>query len=182
MYLDILAGITILFNIYKGYSSGFFVSVLSLFGIVVSLIIARDFTPMIMKLLKIEVASGTFSMFYMLILLIVYLLIMILLAFLESFIKMRKRTVTGIILGTTFGLIKGLTLTFVLLLFYNLLGDHISEIKKYGEQSRSNEVFQSTISHVRDILPERIGDNIESKGYKENIEKYIKDVLKESEE
>lgn len=182
MYLDVLAGIIILFTIYKGYSSGFFVSVLSLFGILISLIIARDFTPMIMNLLKIEGGNGTFSMFYMLVFSIVYLLIMILLAFLESFIKVRKRTITGIVLGTSFGLLKGLSLSFVILLFYNLLGDHISGLKEYGEGSHSNEVFQRTIPYAREILPERIGDNIESKGYKKNIEKYIKDVLKESKE
>ena len=179
MYLDMLVGIIILFTIYKGYSSGFFVSFLSLFGVVVSLVITRDFTPQIMSLLRIEGGKGTFSMIYIVIFLVVYLLIGILLAFLESFIKVKKRTLLGIILGSSVGLIKGLTLSFVVLLFYNLLGDHIGGVKKYGEESRSNIVFQKAIPYARDILPKKIGDNIESKGYKKDIEKYIKDVLKE---
>lgn len=179
MYLDMLVGLIILFTIYKGYSSGFFVSLLSLFGVVVSLVIARDFTPKIMSLMRIEGGEGTFSMIYMVVLLVIYLLIGILLAFLESFIKVKKRTLPGIFLGSGIGIIKGLTLSFVILLFYNLLGDHISGVKKYGEESHSNIVFQKAIPYARDILPKRIGDNIESKGYKKDVEKYIKNILKE---
>ncbi|GLI55570.1 hypothetical protein PM10SUCC1_10840 [Propionigenium maris DSM 9537] len=180
MYLDILVGVILLFTILKGYSSGFFVGAISLFSIVVNVVIAKLATPKVMELLKIDGKEGTYYLFYALIFLGLYFLIGLLLALLKSFIKDSMRSGTDRFMGILLGFLKGVAISFILLLFYNLLGENFHNIKRYGEGSKANVAFKRAIPYVRDYFPERIGDRIESRKYRENVEKYLDNILKES--
>lgn len=180
MYLDILVGVILLFTVFKGYSSGFFVGAISLFGIVVNVVIAKLATPKVMELLKIDGNDGTYFLFYAIIFLGLYFLIGLLLAFLKSFIKDSMRSGTDIVLGVLLGFSKGVAISFILLLFYNLIGENFHNLKRYGEGSRANVAFKRSIPYVRDYFPEKIGDRIESKKYRENVERYLENILKES--
>ncbi len=180
MYLDILVGIILLFTVFKGYSSGFFVGAISLFSIVVNVVIAKLATPKVMEILKINGNDGTYFLFYALIFLGLYFLIGLLLAFLKSFIKDSMRSGTDIVMGILLGFLKGVVISFILLLFYNLIGENFHNIRRYGRGSRANVAFKKSIPYVREYFPERIGDRIESKKYRENVERYLDNILKES--
>jgi|GEM_PF-2232998 len=182
MYLDILIGVVVLLTVLKGYSNGFFLSAISLFGIVVNVVAAKLATPKIMGILNISGGSNdkTYILSYTFIFLGMYVLIGLLLAFLKSFIKSSMRSFTDVFLGIIFGFIKGILISFILLLFFNLLGNHLPKIEIYGEGSYSNRVFKKTVPYLRDYFPEKIGDKIEKLKYKESVERYLDDVLKES--
>lgn len=182
MYLDILLGVVLFLTVLNGYRNGFFLSAISLFGIVINIVIAKISTPKVMDILNIhgDIQDGTYILFYTLIFLGIYLLIGLLLAFLKSFIKSNMRSFLDVFLGILFGFVKGIIISFILLLFFNLIGNNFKDIKKYGEGSWGNAIFKKTIPYVRDYFPEKIGDKIESLKHREDVEKYLNDILEES--
>ena len=182
MYLDILIGVVLLLTVLNGYRNGFFLSAISLFGIVINIVIAKLATPKVLNIIGIQgsVENGTYILFYTLVFMVVYLLIGLLLAFLKSFVKSNMRNFVDVFLGIIFGFVKGAMLSFVLLLFFNLIGNNFEGIKEYGKGSWANAVFKETVPYVRDYFPERIGDKIENLRHREKVEKYLDNILEES--
>jgi len=180
VYLDILVGIILLFTIFRGYSSGFFIGAISLFGIVVNIVIAKLATPKVMGILGISGTDRNHFLFYGLVFLGMYFLTGLLVTLLKSFIKDNMRSGMDIVMGVLLGFVKGVVISFIVLLFYNLVGENFDNLKKYGEGSRTNIIFKRSIPYVRDYFPEKIGEKIESEKHRENVERYLDNILKES--
>ena len=90
------------------------------------------------------------------------------------------RSFPDVFLGVIFGFFKGILISFMLLLFFNLLGSNFPRVKAYGEGSYSDGLFKKAVPYIRDYFPEKIGNRIEKLKYRESVEKYLDEVLKES--
>lgn len=180
MYLDIAVGVILLYTILRGYSNGFLLSAISLFGIVINVVLTKMATPRVIEFFSIGRDDTYYIFFYGGVFLGIYIVIGIFLAFIKSFIKNNMKNFLDTFLGVVFGLIKGLALSFMLVLFFVLGEDHIDSLKKYGKESIAKEYFQKTLPYVREYFPANLEKKMEQQRYREDVEKYLKGILKET--
>lgn len=174
MYLDIVIGVILVFTIVMGIRNGFLISILSLFGVVINIVGAKMLTPIVIDALNIQGEGLLYLGTYMGVFGLVYMVITLLLSFLKSFIKENLRNPIDVTFGMIFGGAKGLLISFIVLLLFNILNGHIKTLEKYGENSISNKAFIKALPYVREWMPSRVGDTLDKSKYKAEIEKFLK--------
>ncbi|WP_319371209.1 CvpA family protein [uncultured Ilyobacter sp.] len=179
MYLDILIAGIFLITILKGYLNGFFIEVLSFFGMIMNIIFTKSLTPLLILRFAIKPENPFYSGIYAIIFLMVYTIMGIFIMFIKKTLKKAFKGRINTAAGAVLGSFKGVLISFVILIFYSLLSMNITFLKKYGEGSYSQKVFISSLPALRGYFPNEYGEKLQNMAHKEKIEKYLKNILKE---
>ncbi|WP_372712789.1 CvpA family protein [Ilyobacter sp.] len=179
MYLDILIAVILLITVLKGYLNGFFIEVLSFFGMIINIIFSKSITPILILRFAIKPESPFYSGVYAIVFLGVYTVMGIFIMFIKKALKKAFKGKINTAAGAILGSFKGLLISFVILVFYSLLSMNMDFVKKYGEGSYSQKAFIYSLPTLREYFPDEYGEKLQNIAHKEKIDKYLKNILKE---
>lgn len=175
MYLDILIGIIILIGIFIGIKNGIFIEIISIFGFVVNIVIAKIYTPNVLKFFK--KLNGAFENNYILTYVVtfitVYLLISMILVFVKKALSKSHKGFLNRLLGGFLGFLKSLIVSLVIILVYTYSSKYAPSLEKYSERSRSIELFYEIIPSIEDHIPEVLLENFNKNATMKIIEKNL---------
>lgn len=179
MYLDILIAGILLITVLKGYLNGFFIEILSFFGMIINIIFTKSVTPIIILRFAIKPENPFYSGVYAIIFLGVYMIMGIFIMFIKKALKKAFKGKINTAAGAILGSFKGLLISFVILVFYSLLSMNLNFIKTYGDGSYSKKAFIYSLPALREYFPNEYGEKLQTMAHKEKIEKYLNNILKE---
>ncbi|WP_319204483.1 CvpA family protein [uncultured Ilyobacter sp.] len=179
MYLDILIAVILLMTVIKGYLNGFFIEVLSFFGMIINLIFTKNLTPILILNFSIKPENPFYSGVYAILFLGIYTVMGMFIMFIKKALKKAFKGKLNTMAGSILGLFKGLLIAFVIMVFYSLLSMNLDFIKKYGEESYSQKVFISSLPVLREYFPDEYGERLQNMAHREKVEEYLKNILKE---
>ncbi|MGL4642525.1 MAG: CvpA family protein [Cetobacterium sp.] len=173
MYLDILIAIILIFAVIEGLKDGFLLQFFSIFGIFIDFIIAQKFTPIVMNKLSISHNENNFLLTYIGVFIASYFAIAILMFFIGVILKNQNKGFLSRGLGGIFGLVKGLVVAVIVLFIFNYSAQKYTALKKYGIESKTNEVFLEKSHYIEEYLPKELKSELNYIKGKELVEKYF---------
>ncbi|MDX8336342.1 CvpA family protein [Candidatus Cetobacterium colombiensis] len=173
MYLDILIAVILIFAVIEGLKDGFLLQFFSIFGIFIDFIIAQKLTPVVMEKLTINNNEGNFLLTYIGVFIASYFVIAILMFFIGIILKNQNRGFLSRGLGGVFGLVKGLVVSIIILFIFNYAAQKYTALKKYGTESKANEVFLEKSYYLEEYLPKELKSELDYIKGKELVEKYF---------
>ena len=173
MYLDILIAVILIFAIVEGLKDGFLLQFFSIFGIFIDFIIAQKFTPIVMEKLAINTNESNFLLTYIGVFIASYFIIAILMFFIGIILKNQNKGFLSRGLGGVFGFVKGLVISLIILFVFNYAAQKYTALKKYGVESRANEIFLNKSHYIEEYLPKELKSELNYIKGKELVEKYF---------
>lgn len=171
MYLDILIGVVMLISILFGIKNGFVVEFISTFGVIINFVITQKVTPMVLK--YVENYFGTnYTYTYIISFILVFILFSILIHILNIILKKQSVFFISRILGGVLSLAKGIIISALILLIYNVTADTF-RIEKYGKDSNVNAYFLEFSKDMDKYIPEVFKDKLKEVRDNKTIDKYI---------
>lgn len=153
MQLDILILVILFFGLLDGQRNGFFVEFLSVFGVVVNFYLSEKITPLVMERYNF-LQTGDFYIFvYVAIFIIVFFLVGIVIKLLRALLFGIPRGLIIRLLGGIVGILKGILVSIVILFVFNFASQKYENIRKYGENSYSNQMLYSIMPIIENNIP-----------------------------
>ncbi|MBQ3436894.1 MAG: CvpA family protein [Fusobacterium sp.] len=179
MYLDILVLALILIGVLVGIKNGIFTEIISLFGFVINVIIAKIYTPVVLKFFKKSetIFGNNYLITYIVTFITVYLIISMILLFVKKALKNQEKGFLNRMLGGILGLIKGLIVSLIIVVIYSYTINLAPSLEKYSENSKTIELFYEIIPNVEGHIPDILLDNFYKNATKKIIEKNINTVI-----
>ncbi|MCK5779614.1 MAG: CvpA family protein [Psychrilyobacter sp.] len=180
MYIDIIVAVIMVLSILLGLKKGFFFEVLSLFTLVFIVVVSKKWTPFIFNIFKEKIKLNEEILYYLVyagILVLLYMVSAIILSILRKILPRMLRGNMDSVLGGVFGAIRGLFISFVFLVFTNLLFSIIPEFKHYSEDSKVNHYFLTNVDKMESYYPSVVNEKLGELNYKKNIEKQIEKYM-----
>ncbi len=155
MHLDIIVLIIIVLGILFGLKNGIFVEIISVFGFVLNLIIAKMYTPVILNFFRKEeiFSSSNYFITYAVTFLGVYAVMGIILNFIKKALRTQNKGFFDRLIGGIIGGVKGLILAVILLVVYVNIIDFIPSLEKYSNNSKSIEYMSEAMPNFDKYIP-----------------------------
>ena len=173
MYLDILIAVILIFAIIEGLKDGFLLQFFLIFGIFIDFLIAQKFTPVVMEKLAINSNESNYLLTYIGVFITSYFIIAILMFFIGIVLKNQNKGFLSRGLGGVFGLVKGVIISLIVLFIFNYAAQKYTTLKKYGSDSKVNEIFLNKSYYLEEYLPKELKAELNYIKGKELVEKYF---------
>lgn len=177
MYIDIIISLILISFIISGYSLGFFVQFISLFGFIGNFFVASYLTPLVIDALRSYYKGATYTKGYLIIFFILYILLMVITKYINIIFKGQNKGQLNRVSGVILSLIKGIVVCMLLIAAYNTSAKIYPKLKKYSKDSMFIHKYNEVEEHISDYIPKELKDKIESIKENEAVEKYIKKIL-----
>jgi membrane protein required for colicin V production len=170
MYLDIFVVIILVLAIILGAKNGIFIEFLSVFGFICSFFISKKVTPIVVAKMAIDTGKNGDMIAYGAGFLVSLLFMTIIIHYLKKIFDEEKKGLIIIVLGAMFGFLKGVILSFIIILILNIVGDYIDVVETYTKESKSNEIFiDLAVPTIDKYLPEILKEKLDKKKVKQII-------------
>lgn len=179
MYLDIVVLIIILIGIIAGLKNGIFIEVISIFGFVLNLIIAKTYTPVVLNFFK---RSDTFLgdnyfITYAVTFIAVYLIISIVITFIKKVLRSQNRGLFDRMLGAFIGAVKSLIVITIMFIVYINIIEFSPTLEKYATDSKAIGIMSEIIPNFEKYIPDYFLEKFNQINNKQIIEKNIDKIL-----
>ncbi len=175
MYVDILVLVIIVLAIITGIKNGIFTEIISIFGFVMNIIIAKTYTPLVLKYFqKIDkVFNNSYLVTYIVTFVAVYLIISMVLYFVKKVLKKQKMGFLNRALGGILGFVKGTIVSLILILIYTYSLNFAPSLEKYSTGSEAIQIFYEIIPNFENYVPDSLLEKFNNNATKKMIEKSI---------
>jgi len=179
MQLDILILVILLFGVLSGIKNGIFVEIISVFGFAVNVLVAKIYTPVVLRFLKRSDATfeNNYLITYIVTFVTVYLVVSMILLFVKKAFKGLKSGFFNRLMGGITGFFKGLIVALVILLIYTFGTKLAPGLEKYSEGSVSIEVFYEILPTFENYVPSILVDDFNKNATRKIIERKINTLL-----
>ncbi|WP_068268653.1 CvpA family protein [Caviibacter abscessus] len=185
MILDVLIIIFILILLFKGLQKGFIYEVFSITKIFVTLFLVTKFNDKINNLLLSYGYKYSNVIVYIISFLIIYVILSIIVSIIDKFLKVIKLGTLNSLLGGLFGIIKGIALSFIVIVFLIFIRGYNEKIEKTLNTSYCVYYTSIYFDGIYDLFPKFMSSKLKEFSEKnkkiklENIiyNKIKKDVL-----
>ncbi|MGL5123866.1 MAG: CvpA family protein [Fusobacteriaceae bacterium] len=177
MYIDIIVLITLIIFIMSGFSLGFFVQFISIFGLIGNLFLAKYLTPIGIKFFKIQDKAESEMTIYILIFIAIYISLSILTSILNKFFSVQKKGMFNRLGGIIISLTKGIIICIILISGFKIIQKKYPNFEKFNVNSIAVSYSEKMIPFIYSYLPETIKISLEDIRNDEIVDKYIKKFL-----
>lgn len=177
MYLDIVILIVVILTILDGLKNGLFVEFLSIFGLVINFVLAKYLTPILIEFLKLKSNDSNYFLIYIVMFWAVYIVVGILIHFIRKIMEGVTKGFILRVLGGVLGAVKGILLALVIIFIFNFAVNLIPDIKKYGNNSKSVEIFIKTAPVIESYIPKVFKKKLEEIRNEKLIDRYINKIF-----
>ncbi|WP_291259396.1 CvpA family protein [Fusobacterium sp.] len=177
MYLDIVILVVLVLAILDGLKNGLFVEFLSAFGLIINFVLAKYLTPILIDFLKLPANEKNYFLIYIVMFWAVYIVVGIFIHILRKIMEGISRGFIIRILGGIIGGIKGIILGFVIIFIFNFSIEFLPEIKIYGKNSKSVEVFLKMSPLIENHIPKVFKKKLDNLKNDKLIDRYINKIL-----
>ena len=160
MQLDILILVILLFGILSGIKNGIFVEIISVFGFAVNVLVAKIYTPVVLRFLK--RSDATFENNYLITYIVTFVTVYLVVSMILLFVKKA---------------FKGLIVALVILLIYTYGTKLAPSLEKYSEGSVSIGIFYEILPTFENYVPSILVDDFNKNATKKIIERKINTLL-----
>ncbi|PID67331.1 MAG: CvpA family protein [Fusobacteriales bacterium] len=178
MYLDILILVILVLALLSGIRNGIFTEIISVFGFIMNIVIAKTYTPLVLKYLeKIDtVFNNNYLVTYIVTFVAVYLIISIILALVKKVLRKQRMGFLNRALGGILGLVKGGIVALILILIYTYSLNFAPSLEKYSDESKSIQIFYEIIPNFENYVPDALLEKFNKNATKKFIEKNLIDI------
>lgn len=175
MYLDIIILVIIALAVLTGIKNGIFTEIISVFGFVMNIVIAKTYTPLVLKFFqKIDkVFNNSYLVTYLVTFIAVYLIISIILCFVKKALRKQKMGFLNRALGGILGFIKGVIVSLIVILIYTSSFNFVPSLKKYSTESQTIQIFYDIVPNFENYIPDSLIEKFNKNATKKIIEKSI---------
>lgn len=179
MYLDILILALVLIGVIMGLKNGILIEIISLFGFGINVVIAKMYTPVVLKFFKrsVTIFGNNYLITYIVTFITVYLVISMVLVFVKKALKSQDKGFLNRILGGILGFVKGIVVSVIIVVIYSYIINIAPSLEKYSEGSKTIEIFYEIIPNLEDHIPEILLENFNKNATKKIIEKNINTII-----
>lgn len=172
MYLDIIVAAIIIISIIFGIKNGVIVEFISTFGVVINFVITQKVTPMVLKYIE-KYLGSNYTYAYVITFVLVFIVFSIFIHILNIILKKQSVFFISRILGGTISLVKGIIISALVLLIFNVTAETFPKIKAYGKGSITNEYFLKVSRNADQYIPEFFKEKLKTVRDNKTIDKYI---------
>lgn len=172
MYLDIVIGAIVFFSLIFGLKNGFIVEFISTFGVVINFVITQKVTPFVLGYIE-KYLGSNYTFAYIITFILVFIGFSILIHILNIILKKQDVFFISRIFGGLLSLIKGLIISALILLIFNVVAEGFPKLKEYGKDSVSNEYFLEISKNADEYIPEFFKEKMKTIRDNKTIDKYI---------
>lgn len=175
MYLDILVLVIVVLAVLTGIRNGIFTEIISVFGFVMNIIIAKTYTPLVLKFFqKIDkVFKNSYLVTYIVTFVAVYLVISIILCFVKKALRKQRMGFLNRALGGILGFVKGTIVALIIILIYTYSLNFVPSLEKYSDESKTIQIFYEIIPNFENYIPDSLLEKFNKNATKKMIEKSI---------
>lgn len=179
MYLDLIIFAIILIAILSGVKNGIFVEIISVFGLVINVIVAKIYTPVILKFFKRteNTFGNNYIITYIVTFIAVYLVISMILLFVKKSLKKQRIEFFNRFLGGVLGFIKGTIAALIVLLVYSYSTNLIPTLEKYSIGSKTIVIFYEVMPNLEEYIPDILIEKFNKNATLKMIEKKLNTIL-----
>lgn len=179
MYLDIFVLIIFLSGIYFGLKNGIIIEVISIFGFVINLILAKNYAPTVLRFFqkKDNLFAGNYFITYIFTFIAIYLIINIILSVIRKILAKQSKGFFDRFLGALVGAIKAFLLISILFIVYINITDFVPSIKDFSKNSKTMVIMADIIPNFEKYIPEYFLDKFNEIRNAKIIEKNLNKIL-----
>ncbi|MGL6064604.1 MAG: CvpA family protein [Fusobacteriaceae bacterium] len=177
MYLDIIILLILALFIKSGFTLGFFVQFISIFGLIGNLFLANYLTPLAIQALKIQGKLESEIPVYILIFIAIYICLLVITSILNKFFSKQEKDIFTRLGGVVISLAKGIIVCIVLLSVFGIVVKESSKLEKIAENSKAIAYSEKIIPYISLYLPEGIKIKLEEIRAGKIIDKNIDEIL-----
>lgn len=174
MYVDIVVLITLILFIISGFSVGFFVQFISIFGLIGNLFLAKYFTPYALKFFKINDKIENEMVAYIFIFIFIYISLLILTSLLNKFFSVQRKDIFNRLGGVVISLAKGIIICMILISAFEITEKKYPHLKKYSKNSMAISYSEKAMPYIYSYVPDEIKISLEEIRDDKLVDKYIK--------
>lgn len=172
MYLDIIIGVVMVLSLIFGLKNGFIVEFISTFGVIINFVITQKVTPFVLGYIE-KYLGSNYTVAYIITFILVFIGFSILIHILNVILKKQKVFFISRIFGGVLSLIKGIIISALILLIFNVTAEGFPKIKAYGQGSVSNEYFLEVSQNADEYIPEFFKEKMKIIRDNQTIDRYI---------
>lgn len=172
MYLDIIVGVVIVLSLIFGLKNGFIVEFISTFGVVINFVITQKVTPLVLKYIENYLGSD-YTYAYVITFVLVFIVFSVIIHILNIILKRQSVFFISRIFGGIISLVKGMIISGLILLIFNVTAETFPKIKVYGKDSISNAYFLDVSRNADQYIPDFFKEKLKTVRDNKTIDKYI---------
>lgn len=177
MYVDILITMVLIGFLVIGFSLGFFVEFISLFGLFGNFLVVKYLNPILIEFIKKYYSDINYTISYAILFVILYLLLIIVVRYINILFIGQDKNIINRFGGGIISLLKGVIVTVVIISILVILSNQYPALEKYINESKIIEYYLEIEVEISDYLPDELKVEIEDIKEKEILDKYIKKIL-----
>lgn len=172
MYLDIVILAVLVVSLLFGLKNGFFVEFISTFGVIINFVITQKITPIVLTYVE-EYIGTNYTFTYIVLFIVIFIAFSVLIHILNITLKRQRVFIVSRICGGILSLVKGIIISGLILLIFNVTAERFTRIGSYGENSKVNAYFLEFSEDIDKYIPEVFKEKLKQIRDNKTIDKYI---------
>ncbi len=177
MTIDIIITIILFFFLISGFTLGFFVEFISIFGLIGVFLGSSYMTPILVESLKSHYPGINQTKGYIIVFVVLYCLLIFIVKYINKILIGQEKNVINRIGGGILALMKGFVISSIIIAILLLVSKFNSLVKKQTDKSKVVEFYNETESYIYQYIPEELKGKMEDIKEKETVDSYIKKIL-----
>ena len=177
MTIDIIITIILFFYLISGFTLGFFVEFISIFGLIGVFLGSSYMTPILVESLKSYYPAINQTKGYIIVFVLLYCLLIFIVKYINKILIGQEKNVINRIGGGVLALIKGIVISLILISILLLVSKFNNTVKKQTDASKVVEFYNKVEIYIYQYIPEELKGKMDDIKEKETVDSYIKKIL-----
>lgn len=177
MTIDIIITIILFFYLISGFTLGFFVEFISIFGLIGVFLGSSYMTPILVESLKSYYPAINQTKGYIIVFVLLYCLLIFIVKYINKILIGQEKNAINRIGGGVLALIKGIVISLILISILLLVSKFNNTVKKQTDASKVVEFYNKVEIYIYQYIPEELKGKMDDIKEKETVDSYIKKIL-----